>query len=111
MSTFAEQVAEALLAEASALGARWQTQTRIVAPRVRSRATPAHGVLPSPSPQGPSPASTTAAAAAASPAIINALAHVVVTEGLTKDDYVAQRCEAESYEKWKKFVAEPRNSE
>ena len=74
MSTFAEQVAEALLAEASALGARWQTQTRIVAPRVRSRTTPAHGVLPSPSPQGPSPASTTAAAAAASPAIINALA-------------------------------------
>jgi formate dehydrogenase major subunit len=43
-------------------------------------------------------------------AVINALAHVVVTEGLTKDDYVAERCERESYEKWKKFVAEPVNS-
>src|SRR5688572_24150581 len=43
-------------------------------------------------------------------AIINALAHVVVTEGLTKDDYIAERCEADSYEKWKKFVADPINS-
>ena len=43
-------------------------------------------------------------------AVINALAHVVVTEGLTKDDYIADRCETESYEKWKKFVADPVNS-
>jgi formate dehydrogenase major subunit len=43
-------------------------------------------------------------------AIINALAHVVVTEGLTKEDYVAERCEKESWEKWKKFVADPVNS-
>ena len=43
-------------------------------------------------------------------AVINALAHVVVTEGLTKDDYIAERCERESYEKWKAFVAEPVNS-
>ena len=43
-------------------------------------------------------------------AIINALAHVVVTEGLTQDAYVAERCERESYEKWKKFVAGPENS-
>jgi formate dehydrogenase major subunit len=43
-------------------------------------------------------------------AIINALAHVVVTEGLTKEDYIADRCEKESYEKWKKFVADPANS-
>src|SRR5262245_4310825 len=43
-------------------------------------------------------------------AVINALAHVVVTEGLTKDDYIAERCERESYEKWKKFVADPVNS-
>jgi len=43
-------------------------------------------------------------------AIINALAHVVVTEGLAKDDFIAERCERESYEKWKKFVADPKNS-
>jgi len=43
-------------------------------------------------------------------AVINALAHVVVTEGLTKDDYIAERCERDSYEKWKKFVADPINS-
>src|SRR6187455_3040671 len=43
-------------------------------------------------------------------AIINALAHVVVTEGLTRDDYVSERCERDSYEKWKKFVADPVNS-
>ena len=43
-------------------------------------------------------------------ALLNALAHVVVTEGLTREAYVAQRCELESYAKWKAFVAEPRNS-
>ncbi len=43
-------------------------------------------------------------------ALMNALAHVVVTEGLTKDAYVAARCEADSYAKWKAFVAEARNS-
>ena len=43
-------------------------------------------------------------------AVMNALAHVIVTEGLTKDDYVAERCEADSYSKWKEFVAEERNS-
>src|SRR6185503_13474396 len=35
---------------------------------------------------------------------------VVVTEGLTREDYIADRCEKESYEKWKKFVADPVNS-
>jgi formate dehydrogenase major subunit len=43
-------------------------------------------------------------------ALMNALAHVVVTEGLTKEAYVAERCEADSWAKWKAFVAEPRNS-
>ena len=43
-------------------------------------------------------------------ALINALAHVIVTEGLTRDDYVAERCEADSYARWKAFVSEPRNS-
>ncbi|HTV52786.1 MAG TPA: formate dehydrogenase subunit alpha [Steroidobacteraceae bacterium] len=43
-------------------------------------------------------------------ALINALAHVIVTEGLTRDDYVKARCEADSYERWKAFVADERNS-
>jgi formate dehydrogenase major subunit len=43
-------------------------------------------------------------------AVVNAIAHVIVTEGLTKDDYVAERCEPESYTKWKDFVSQPRNS-
>ena len=43
-------------------------------------------------------------------ALINALAHVVVTEGLTKEDYIRERCEIDSYLKWKAFVAQERNS-
>ena len=43
-------------------------------------------------------------------ALFNAISHVVVTEGLTKDDYINERCEADSYRKWKAFVAEARNS-
>ena len=34
-------------------------------------------------------------------AVLNSIAHVIVTEGLTKDDYVAERCEPESYPQWK----------
>ncbi len=43
-------------------------------------------------------------------ALINSLAHVVVTEGLVKEDFVRARCELESFEKWRHFVSEPRNS-
>src|SRR3569833_988941 len=43
-------------------------------------------------------------------ALINSLAHVVVTEGLVKEDFVRDRCEVESFEKWRTFVAEERNS-
>ena len=43
-------------------------------------------------------------------AVINALAHVIVTEGLTKDDYVLERCEAQSYQEWKDFISDPKNS-
>ena len=43
-------------------------------------------------------------------ALINALSHVIVSEGLAKDDYAEARCEVDSYRKWKSFVAEPRNS-
>ncbi len=43
-------------------------------------------------------------------AMINALAHVAVTEGFVKDDYVAARCEMASFNKWREFVAQERNS-
>jgi formate dehydrogenase major subunit len=43
-------------------------------------------------------------------AMLNAIAHVIVTEGLTKDDYVASRCEADSYRLWKELIAAERNS-
>jgi formate dehydrogenase major subunit len=43
-------------------------------------------------------------------AVINALAHVVVTDGLVKEDFVAARCEGDSFRRWKAFVAEPKNS-
>jgi len=43
-------------------------------------------------------------------AMLNSIAHVIVTEGLTKDDYVAERCEADSYRLWKELVAAERNS-
>jgi len=43
-------------------------------------------------------------------AVMNALSHVVVTEGLTRESYVAERCEQPSYQKWKAFVAHPDRS-
>ena len=43
-------------------------------------------------------------------ALINALAHVVVTEGFVRDAYVAARCEADSFERWRRFVADPARS-
>lgn len=43
-------------------------------------------------------------------AVMNALAHVIVTEGLEAKDYIAERCETEAYEKWKAFISEQRNS-
>ena len=43
-------------------------------------------------------------------AVLNALAHVVVTEGLAREGYVRERCEIAEYEKWKAFVALPKNS-
>ena len=43
-------------------------------------------------------------------ALMNAMSHVVVTEGLTRDSYIKDRCEQPSYEKWKAFVAHPDRS-
>ena len=43
-------------------------------------------------------------------ALINALAHVVVTEGLLAEDYIQERCDMPAFELWRKFVSEERNS-
>jgi len=43
-------------------------------------------------------------------AIISALAHVIVTEGLCKEDYIAERCDTQSFKDWKEFVSRPENS-
>jgi formate dehydrogenase major subunit len=43
-------------------------------------------------------------------ALISALSHVIVTEGLVKEDYVKARCEWDSYVIWRDFAAKPENS-
>ena len=43
-------------------------------------------------------------------AVLTAMAHVVVTEGLAKDDYVRERCDMDSYAEWAAFVADPSRS-
>jgi formate dehydrogenase major subunit len=43
-------------------------------------------------------------------AMINAFAHVIVTEDLVDEAYVAERCEAESFADWREFVQQPENS-
>jgi formate dehydrogenase major subunit len=43
-------------------------------------------------------------------ALISALAHVVVTEGLVDEAYVAERCDGKSFNEWREFVSRPENS-
>jgi formate dehydrogenase major subunit len=43
-------------------------------------------------------------------AIINALAHVVVGEGLVNEAFVKERCDVAAFEQWRQFIAEERNS-
>jgi formate dehydrogenase major subunit len=43
-------------------------------------------------------------------AIISALAHVIVTEGLVDEAFVAERCDTKSFNEWREFVARPDNS-
>ena len=43
-------------------------------------------------------------------AVITAMAHVVVTEGLVNEAYVAQRCDTRSFDEWREFVSRPENS-
>jgi formate dehydrogenase major subunit len=43
-------------------------------------------------------------------AVITALAHVVVTEGLVNEAFVAERCDTKSFNEWRAFVARHDNS-
>ena len=43
-------------------------------------------------------------------AVINALAHVVVTEGLVDEAFVRERCDLASFEAWARLIADERNS-
>ncbi|WP_293762852.1 formate dehydrogenase subunit alpha [uncultured Aquitalea sp.] len=43
-------------------------------------------------------------------AMLNALAHVIVSEGLVDETFVAERCEAEAFRRWRDFVAQPAQS-
>jgi len=43
-------------------------------------------------------------------AMLNALAHVIVTEGLVNKEFVSARCETDAFAEWSAFVSEPRNS-
>ena len=43
-------------------------------------------------------------------AVLTAMAHVVVTEGLADEDYVRARCDWDEYAEWAAFVAQPERS-
>ena len=43
-------------------------------------------------------------------ALITSMAHVIVTDGLVKEDFVRERCEWHSFEQWRDFVATAENS-
>ena len=43
-------------------------------------------------------------------AMLTALAHAIVTEGLVNEAFVAERCDAESFADWRAFVADAANS-
>ncbi|MGY9055822.1 MAG: formate dehydrogenase subunit alpha [Alphaproteobacteria bacterium] len=43
-------------------------------------------------------------------ALMNALGHVIVTEGLVDEAFVAERCDTAEFDRWRAFIAETRNS-
>ncbi|WP_110707107.1 formate dehydrogenase subunit alpha [Salinicola sp. CR57] len=43
-------------------------------------------------------------------ALVNSLAHVVVTEDLEDADFIAKRCDIDAYQRWRDFIQEPQNS-
>ncbi|GGC10483.1 formate dehydrogenase subunit alpha [Novosphingobium endophyticum] len=43
-------------------------------------------------------------------AMLTAMAHVIVTEGLVDEAYVRERCDTEAYAEWAEFVSDPAHS-
>ncbi len=43
-------------------------------------------------------------------AFINAIAHVIISEGLEDDAFIAQRCETDAYREWKSFISDAKHS-
>ncbi len=43
-------------------------------------------------------------------AVVNALAHVIVTEGLANHEFIAERCETVDFARWREFISQPQNS-
>jgi formate dehydrogenase major subunit len=43
-------------------------------------------------------------------AIINAMAHTIVSEGLEKTKFIEERCDVEAYKAWREFILDPQNS-
>ena len=41
---------------------------------------------------------------------INAMSHVIVTEGLIDESYIRQRCDLQDFESWARFIADVRHS-
>src|SRR5487761_1542106 len=42
--------------------------------------------------------------------MVSSLAHVIVTEGLLANEFIAERCEDKAFHEWRDFVALPENS-
>jgi len=42
--------------------------------------------------------------------VINALAHVILSEGLADEEYVKTRCDTDSFESWKQMILKPESS-
>ncbi len=43
-------------------------------------------------------------------AVLNAMAHTILAEGLANRAFVAERCEADAFEVWERFILDPANS-
>ena len=43
-------------------------------------------------------------------ALVTSMAHVIVTEGLLAEQFIAERCEDRAFQQWRDFVALPENS-